>query len=72
MFYAILAYHAEGEVESWTPQEDAALMTDLLAVHDKLVADGRMGPAARLGPTLDARTQVASSSCIGVAMQRTT
>jgi hypothetical protein len=56
MFYAILAYHAEGEVESWTPQEDAALMTDLLAVHDKLVADGRMGPAARLGPTLDART----------------
>jgi hypothetical protein len=56
MFYVILAYHAEGEVESWTREEDAALMTDLLAVHDRLVADGRMGPAARLGPTLDART----------------
>jgi hypothetical protein len=56
MFYAILAYHAEGEVESWTREEDAALMTDLLAVHDRLVADGRMGPAARLGGTADART----------------
>ncbi len=56
MFYAILAYHAEGEVESWTPQEDAALMTDLLAVHDRLVAQGSMGPAGRLGPTVEART----------------
>lgn len=56
MFYAILAYHAEGEVESWTPEQDAALMTDLLAVHDELVARGSMGPAARLGGTADART----------------
>lgn len=56
MFYAILAYHAEGVVESWTPDEDAALMTDLLEVHERLVAEGRMGPAARLGPTTDART----------------
>ena len=56
MFYAILAYHAEGVVESWTPQEDEALMTDLLAVHDRLVAQGSMGPAARLGPTAEART----------------
>ncbi|THF56748.1 YciI family protein [Ollibium composti] len=56
MFYAILAYHAEGVVESWTPDEDAALMDDLLKVHDRLVREGRMGPAARLGPTVDART----------------
>lgn len=56
MFYAILAYHAEGVVESWTPQEDAALMTDLLAIHDRLVADGTMGPAARLAGTSNART----------------
>jgi hypothetical protein len=56
MFYAILAYHAEGVVESWTPDEDAALMDDLLKVHDRLVREGRMGPAARLGPTVEART----------------
>jgi hypothetical protein len=56
MFYAILAYHAEGVVESWTAEDDAALMTDLLAVHDGLVARGSMGPAARLGATADART----------------
>ncbi|MBN9244444.1 MAG: YciI family protein [Mesorhizobium sp.] len=56
MFYAILAYHAEGVVESWTPQEDAALMSDLLEVHHRLIAQGSMGPAARLGPTSEART----------------
>ena len=56
MFYAILAYHAEGVVESWTSEEDSALMTDLLRVHNGLVAEGRMGPAARLGPTAEART----------------
>lgn len=56
MFYAILAYHAEGVVEAWTPEEDSALMTDLLEVHDRLIAEGCMGPAARLGPTTDART----------------
>ena len=48
MRYAILAYHAGGLVESWTPEEDAALMQDLLAVHDGLIEAGRMGPAARL------------------------
>lgn len=56
MLYAILAYHAEGVVDSWTEEEDAALMEDLLAVHHRLVAEGRMGPAARLGPTKGART----------------
>ena len=30
MLYAILAYHVEAEVQSWTPAEDAALMTELL------------------------------------------
>lgn len=56
MFYAILAYHAEGVVESWTSQQDAALMTELLAIHDRLVSDGSMGPAARLAGTPNART----------------
>ena len=56
MYYAILAYHAEGVVESWTEEEDAALMTDLLAVNDRLVAEKSLGPAARLGPTASAVT----------------
>jgi hypothetical protein len=56
MLYAILAYHVETEVMSWTPDEDARLMTGLLAVHDRLNAKKLLGPAARLGATADART----------------
>jgi hypothetical protein len=51
MLYAILAYHLEEEVTSWTPQEDAALMADLNKVHGRLEQEGRLGPAARLGAT---------------------
>ena len=56
MLYAILAYHVEAEVMSWTPEEDATLMTGLMAVHDRLNARKLLGPAARLGATADART----------------
>jgi len=56
MLYAILAYHVEAEVMSWTPQEDAAVMVDLHKVRDRLKQDGRLGPAARLGATNKART----------------
>ncbi|MDB5554416.1 MAG: hypothetical protein JWL86_4400 [Rhizobium sp.] len=56
MYYAILAYHLGGVVESWTSEEDAALMTDLLAVNDRLVKAKKLGPAARLGPTTGAVT----------------
>ncbi|WP_027582698.1 YciI family protein [Bradyrhizobium sp. Ai1a-2] len=56
MLYAILAYHVETEVMSWTPEEDAALMVDLHEVHDRLTEEGRLGPAARLGETRKART----------------
>ncbi|WP_454627072.1 YciI family protein [Bradyrhizobium cenepequi] len=56
MLYAILAYHVETEVTSWTPEEDAALMLDLHKVHDRLTQEGRLGPAARLGETGKART----------------
>ena len=51
MFYAILAYHEEEVVESWTKEEDAALMAELLEVNERLVREKRLGPAARLGPT---------------------
>ena len=56
MLYAILAYHVEAEVQSWTPAEDAALMTDLLRVHDRLNEKKLLGPSARLGATGKART----------------
>jgi hypothetical protein len=56
MFYAILAYHEEEVVESWTREADAKLMDDLLQVNDRLVREKRLGPAARLGSTRDAVT----------------
>lgn len=56
MFYAILAYHVEDAIKALTPQEDAALMTDLLNIHDGLYANGSLGPSARLGATQSACT----------------
>jgi hypothetical protein len=56
MLYAILAYHVEAEVMSWTPEADAALMIDLQGAHDRLNQQGRLGPAVRLGATRKART----------------
>jgi hypothetical protein len=51
MLYAILAYHVEEEVASWTADEDATVMRDLNQVHSRLNELGRLGPAARLGAT---------------------
>jgi hypothetical protein len=56
MLYAILAYHVEAEVLSWTPEADAAVMADLRRAHDRLNQEGRLGPAVRLGATSKART----------------
>jgi hypothetical protein len=56
MLYAILAYHVEAEVMSWSPEEDAALMVNLLRVHDRLNQKKLLGPSARLGATGKART----------------
>jgi hypothetical protein len=56
MLYAILAYHVEAEVLSWTPEQDAAVMTDLHEVHGHLNQQGQLGPAVRLGQTRRART----------------
>ncbi|WP_027056778.1 YciI family protein [Mesorhizobium erdmanii] len=56
MFYAILAYHVEGVIQAMTPQEDAALMADLLRINTRLHEEGTLGPSARLGATADACT----------------
>ena len=51
MQYAILCYHNEAEVCSWTKEEDAAVMSKLSVVQQKLTQQGRLGPVARLMPT---------------------
>jgi len=56
MLYAILAYHEEQIVQSWSEDEDVALMAELHRVHDRLNAEKRLGPAARLGATSRAAT----------------
>ena len=48
MLYAILAYHVEAEVLSWTPEADAAVMTELHPIHDRLKQAGQLASAARL------------------------
>lgn len=56
MFYAILAYHVEQTVTSWTDEQDAGVMAGLLAVHEDLERERSLGPSARLGPTGQAIT----------------
>ena len=56
MHYAILAYHVEGAITAMTPEEDAALMVELRKVDQRLTAEGKLGPAARLDYTQAACT----------------
>lgn len=56
MLYAILCYHDEDTVGSWTSEHEAGVMNKLAAVQDKLARQGRLGPVARLLPTTSATT----------------
>ena len=56
MLYALLAYHEETAITSMTAEEDAALMQDLYATHDRINQTSRLGPAARLDFTATAFT----------------
>lgn len=56
MQYAILCYHSEEAVGSWTKEEDEAVMGRLAVVKDKLAKNGKLGPVARLMPTTAATT----------------
>jgi hypothetical protein len=56
MLYAILCYHSENVVCSWTKEEDDAVMAKLAIVQEKLVKQGKLGPVARLTPTTAATT----------------
>lgn len=56
MLYALLCYHSEKVVESWTTEENDACMARLAVVEKKLRDEGRLGPVARLMPTTAATT----------------
>ena len=56
MQYAILCYASEDEVFAWSKEEDAAVMQRLHVVQERLAAEGRLGPVARLLPTTAATT----------------
>jgi hypothetical protein len=51
MLYAILCYHDEGLVESWTKEEDAAVLAKRHVAVNKLRDQGKLGPVVRLMPT---------------------
>jgi len=56
MLCAVLCYHSEAVVGGWSKAEDDAVMEKLEAVQEKLAAEGRLGPVARLLPTSAATT----------------
>jgi len=56
MLYAILCYHDEDVVESWSKAEDDAVLAKRAIVTDNLAAKGKLGPVARLMPTTAAVT----------------
>src|SRR5712671_4225393 len=56
MLYAILCYHDEDLVGAWSKEEDASVLAKRAVVTDRLAAQGRLGPVARLMPTSAAVT----------------
>src|SRR5262245_51503448 len=56
MLYAILCYHDEAVVNSWTKEEDDAVLAKRRVVTDRLATQKKLGPVARLMPTTAATT----------------
>jgi hypothetical protein len=56
LLYAVLCYHSEDIMMSWSAAHEAAVMNNLAAVEEKLSDAGRLGPVARLMPTTAAVT----------------
>jgi hypothetical protein len=64
MLYAILCYHSESVVASWTREEEQAILAKRQRVVDRLAADKKLGPVARLMPTTTATTVRASREAL--------
>ena len=60
MFYCILCYNLESEVEAWSREKEAAMLAQHEIVAHGLAAQGRLGPVGRLMPTTTAMTVRAS------------
>ena len=60
MLFMLLCYNNETEVMGWTQDQDDAVMARLSVVHDKLTAEGKLGPSGRLQATGGAKTLVKS------------
>jgi hypothetical protein len=56
MYYCILCYNLESEVEAWTREKEAAVLAKREVVTRKLAAQGRLGFMGRLMPTTTAMT----------------
>ena len=56
MLYAVLCYHDENLVWSWSKEEEDALMGKIGAVRGRLTAQGKLGASLRLMPTTAATT----------------
>jgi hypothetical protein len=56
MMYALLCYHSEDVVCSWSKEQDAAVLAKLAVVQQKLAQAGTLGPVVRLMPTTAATT----------------
>ena len=56
MLYALLCYHDEALVNSWTKEEDDAVLAKRHKVTEKLAEKGKLGPAIRLMPSTAATT----------------
>lgn len=58
MLYMLLCYNNEAEVMAWTPEHEGVVMERLQVVQERLVAEGKLGPSARLQGTSSAKTLV--------------
>jgi len=56
MQYAILCYHDEDVVWSWSQEEDKAVMDRIAVVSEGLTKAGKLGTSLRLLPTTAATT----------------
>jgi hypothetical protein len=56
MLYAFLCCHDEAVANSWTKEEDDAILAKRHKVTEKFAAAGRLGPALRLMPTTASTT----------------
>src|SRR6478752_5286057 len=62
MLYMLLCYNNQAEVLGWTQEQDDAVMGRLSVIHDRLLAEGKMGPSGRLTGTDSAKTLVKSDA----------